>query len=59
MNLGHQSFILAAMDKPTDELRTILGDPDKLRAAAEYHNISEAYAAFYIGGELRSQRRAA
>jgi hypothetical protein len=55
---GATSFLVAAIKKPRSELQATLADPDKLNAAAAYHNIKPEWARFWIGEELnRNDRR--
>ena len=35
--MTYQSFLTAAITKPTEDLRAILSDPERLKKAAEYH----------------------
>lgn len=55
---GATSFLVAAIHKPRGELSMILNDPERLNAAAQYHNIKPEWARFWISEELnRNDRR--
>lgn len=55
---GATTFLVAAMKKSRAELSEILGDPEKLKSAASYHNIKPEWALSWLTDELnRNDRR--